>query len=89
MSFPGQEKYLKEVAFSIAVSMNSNTEVAFSIAVAMNSSTEVAFSIAVAMNSSTENSQIKHRPCPKYLVIYRPDSYNLQARKNIGKMTKS
>ena len=61
VSFPDQEKFLKEAAFSIAVSMNANTE----------------------------NSQIKHCPCPKYLVIYRPDLYNLQARKNIGKMTKS
>ena len=61
VSFPDQEKFLKKVAFIIAVSMNANTE----------------------------NSQIKHCPCPKYLVIYRPDSYNLQARKNNGKMTKS
>ena len=54
-SFLGQEKFLKEAVFSLAVSMNANTE----------------------------NSQIKHCPCLKYLVIYRPDLYNLQARKKI------
>ena len=53
VSFPDQEKFLKEVVFSLGVSMNFNTE----------------------------NSQIKHGPCLKYLVIYRPDFYNLQARK--------
>ena len=26
------------------------------------------------MNGNTENFQIKHCPCPKYLVIYRPDT---------------
>ena len=41
MSFPDQEKFLKEVVFSIAVSMNANTK----------------------------NPQIKHCPCPKYVVI--------------------
>ena len=61
VSFPDQEKFLKEVAFSIAVSLNVNFE----------------------------NSQIKHCPFPKYLVIYKPDLYNLQAKKIIGKMTKS
>ena len=61
VSFRDQEKFLKEAAFSIAVSMNDNTE----------------------------NSQIKHCPCPKYLVIYKPAWYNLQARKTIGKTTKS
>ena len=41
LSFPDQEKLLKEVVVSIAVSMNTNTK----------------------------NSQIKHCPCPKYIVI--------------------
>ena len=50
---------------------------------------EVAFSIAVSMNANTENSQIKHCPFPKCLVIYRPDLYNLQAKKTIGKITKN
>ena len=61
VSFPDQENFLKEVAFSIGFSMNVNTE----------------------------NSHIKHFPCPKHLVIYRPDLYNLQTRKTIGKMSKS
>ena len=41
VSFPDQEKLLKEAGFSFAVSMNVNTK----------------------------NSQIKHCPCPKYVVI--------------------
>ena len=45
VSFPDQEKFLKELVFISAVSMNANTE----------------------------NSQIKHCPCLKDLVIYRPD----------------
>ena len=48
------EKFLKEVVFSPAVSMNANTE-----------------------------KILKHCPCTKYLVIYRPDLYNLQVTKNI------
>ena len=40
-SFPDQEKLLKEVVFTLAVSINANTK----------------------------NSQIKHCPCPKYVVI--------------------
>ena len=45
MSFPDQEKLLKEVVFSLAVSMNANAI----------------------------NSQIKHCPYPKYVVIQRPN----------------
>ena len=33
------------------------------------------------MNANSENSQIKHCPYLKYLVIYRPDLCNLLARK--------
>ena len=61
LSFSDQEKFLKEVVFSLKVSTNVNTE----------------------------NSQIKRCSCLKYLVIYRPDLYNLQARKTSEKMTKS
>ena len=28
-----------------------------------------------------ENPQIKYSPCSKYVMIYRPDLYNLQTRK--------
>ena len=41
VSFPDQEKLLKEVVFSLAISMNANIK----------------------------NPQIKHCPCPKYVVI--------------------
>ena len=30
---------------------------------------------------NTKNPQIKHCPCSKYVMIYRPDLYNLQTRK--------
>ena len=30
---------------------------------------------------NTKNLQIKHCPCSKYVMIYRPDFYNLQTRK--------
>ena len=30
---------------------------------------EAVFSLAVSMNANTKNSQIKHFPCPKYVVI--------------------
>ena len=52
VSFPDQEKLLKKVVFSLAVSINANTEY----------------------------SQIKHCPCPKYVVkftictTYRPEN---------------
>ena len=32
-----------------------------------------------------KNLQIKHCPCSKYVMIYRPDLYNLQARKKTAK----
>ena len=50
---------------------------------------EVAFSLVVSLNANTENSQIKHCPCPKYVMIKRPNLNNLQTRKDISKMTKS
>ena len=43
---------------------------------------EVVFSFAVSMNANTNNPQIKHCPCPKYVVIKRPNWYNLQTGKN-------
>ena len=30
---------------------------------------------------NTKNPQIKYFPCSKYVMIYRPDLYNLQTRK--------
>ena len=42
---------------------------------------EVVFSLAFFMNAKTKNSQIKHCPCPKYVVVKRPNLYNLQTRK--------
>ena len=30
---------------------------------------------------NTKNPQIKHCPCSKYVIIYRPDFCNLQTRK--------
>ena len=30
---------------------------------------EILFSLAISMNANTRNSQIKHCPCPKYVVI--------------------
>ena len=30
---------------------------------------EVVFSLAVSMNANTKTSQIKHCPCPKYVMI--------------------
>ena len=50
---------------------------------------EVVFSLVVSLNANTENSQIKHCPCPKYVMIKRPNLNNLQTRKDISKMTKS
>ena len=32
-------------------------------------------------NLNTKNPQIKHCPCSKYVMICRPDFYNLQTRK--------
>ena len=34
---------------------------------------------------NTKNSQIKHCPCPKYVMTYRPDLSNLQTRKQLRK----
>ena len=48
---------------------------------------EVVFSLAVSMNANTKNSQIKHYPYPKYVVIKKPNLNNLQTRKKIWKMT--
>ena len=44
---------------------------------------EVVFSLAVSMNANTKNSQIKHYPYPKYVVIKKPNLNNLQTRKKI------
>ena len=44
---------------------------------------EVVFSLVVSLNANTENSQIKHCPCPKYVMIKRPNLNNLQTRKDI------
>ena len=30
---------------------------------------------------NNKNPQIKHCPCPKYVIIYRPNLYNLKTRK--------
>ena len=38
---------------------------------------------------STKNPQIKHCLCPKYVMIYRPDLYNLQTEKTAKKVTKN
>ena len=39
---------------------------------------------------NTENAQIKHYLSPKYVVIYRPDLYNLKTRKKPAqKVTKN
>ena len=35
--------------------------------------------------SNIKNSQIKHCPCLKYVMIYRPDLYNLHTRKKTAK----
>ena len=35
----------------------------------------VAFGLAVSMNANTKNSQIKHFPCPKYVVIKKGPTY--------------
>ena len=50
---------------------------------------EVVFSLAVSTNANTKNSQTKHCPCLKYIVIKIPNLDNLQTRKNIWKMSKS
>ena len=44
---------------------------------------EVVFSLVVSLNANTENSQIKHCPCPKYVMIKRLNLNNLQTRKDI------
>ena len=31
---------------------------------------------------NTKNPQIKHCPCSEYVMLYRPDLYNLRTRKN-------
>ena len=37
------------------------------------------------MKANTINPQMKYCPYPKYVLIYRPDLNNLQARKKIMK----
>ena len=50
---------------------------------------EKVFSLAVSMNANTKNSQIKHCPYLKYVLIKKPNPHNLKTRKNIWKLTKS
>ena len=38
---------------------------------------------------NTKNPQIKHSPYSNYLMICRPDLYNLETRKNSQKVTKN
>ena len=49
---------------------------------------EVVLSLEDFMNANIKNFQIKHCSCSKYVVISRPNLYNLQARRNIWKMIK-
>ena len=35
---------------------------------------------------TTKNPQIKHCPCSKYVMIYRPDLYDLKTRKKVAKI---
>ena len=44
---------------------------------------EKVFSLAVSMNANTKNSQIKHCPYLKYVLIKKPNPHNLKTRKNI------
>ena len=37
--------------------------------------------LALFMNVNAKNPQMEHSPCPKYLITYRPEIYNLQVRK--------
>ena len=37
--------------------------------------------IAPFMNANTKNSQMRHCPCPKYGMIYRPNINDLRFRK--------
>ena len=46
---------------------------------------KIVFSLAVSMNTNTENSQIKHCPCLKYIVIHKPDLYNYRSEKTSEK----
>ena len=43
---------------------------------------EVVFSLVVSMNANTKNSQIKPCPCPKYVVIKKPNLHSLKTRKS-------
>ena len=42
---------------------------------------EVVFSLAVSKNANTNHSQIKHCPCPHFVVIKKPNLHNLKTRK--------
>ena len=46
---------------------------------------EILFSLAVSMNASTKNSEIKHCPYPKHVVIKKSNVFNLQTRKTSEK----
>ena len=41
--------------------------------------------LKILMKANTINPQMKYCPYPKYVLIYRPDLNNLQARKKIMK----
>ena len=44
--------------------------------------------LALFMNVNTKIPKMKHCPCPKYVMMYRPDLYNLQNKKNLKKCPK-
>ena len=44
---------------------------------------EVVFSLAVSVNANTKSFQIKHYPCPKYVVVKKPKLHIYRPEKNI------
>ena len=42
---------------------------------------ELVFSLAVSINANTKDSQVKHCPCSKCVMIKRPNLHDLQTRK--------
>ena len=46
---------------------------------------ELVVRLKILMKANTVNPQMKYCPYPKYVVIYRPDLNNLQARKKLLK----
>ena len=43
---------------------------------------EIVVRLELFMIVNTWNPQMEHCPCPKYDMIYSPDMYNLQVRRN-------